>query len=73
MHKEIAWTSIKTTKDIEIINNIVLPQYDDILEQSYGYQILHCSNDYSMNHNFAKTRKKNNRHILCLRIRYIAS
>ncbi len=70
MHKHNLWTSTKTTKDIKIINNILLPYYYHILRQSFGHQILWCNNDYNMNCNFVKTRKKNKSCCLCSTIRY---
>ncbi len=73
MHKQNSWTSTETTNDIKIINNIILPQYDDILGQSYGYSILPGNHYHNIHHNFLKTRKKNKSCILCSTIRYYAS
>ncbi len=70
MYKEKSWTSTKSTKDIKIINNIILPQYDQVLGQCYGHQILAANHYYDIKVNFAKTRKKNKRGSLCSRIRY---
>ncbi len=69
MYKEKSWTSTKSTKDIKIINNIILPQYDQVLGQFYGHQILAADHYYNIKGNFAKTRKKNKRCSLCSRIR----
>eukprot|EP01084_Bolivina_argentea_P048266 88945_1 len=68
MYKEKSWISTKSTKEIKIINNIILPQYDHILGQSYGYQILPGTDDCNINQNFYKIRKNTEWSILCSRI-----
>ncbi len=73
MHKENSWTSTKSTKDIKITNNILLPYYDDILEHGFEYQILSCRNNYNIHQNFSKTGKNNERRILCSSLRYYIS
>ncbi len=40
MHKQNSWTSTKTTKDIKIINKILLPYYYNIFGSSFGYGIF---------------------------------
>ncbi len=37
MYKENSWILIKSTKDIKIINNILLPYYHNIFRSSFGY------------------------------------
>ncbi len=68
MYKENSWILSKSTKDIKIINNIILSYYYGIFGSTFKYEIVQRKRRLYSGPQFLPSFRRHKRGILCRRI-----